>query len=134
MASAEVYDVIEQRLAGMLAGTTCVYENEDWPLQDNPQTWVYVEIFGDVYAQASIGADANNLIRENGQFLAHVMVPTGTGSRAARVLAKQIVDLFVGQDIGGVIFARATIGAGDPGRASGNYFAMTAAVDWQLDR
>lgn len=133
MASAEVYDAIEQRCRAMMPAVTWVFENEEFALPDTPEPFVYVEIYGGVYAPASIGGAGNDLKRESGQFLAHVMMPNGTGSRAARVIAKQIVDLFFAQDVGGVVFMDASIGTGDPGREFGNYYAMTAAIDWDRD-
>lgn len=133
MASAEVYDVIEQRCRAMLPAVTFVFENEEFSLPDTPAPFVYVEIYGDVFAEASIGDAGNNLERESGQFLAHVMTPNGTGSRAARVLAKQIISLFFAQESGGVLFKDATLGSGDPGREFGNYYAMTASIAWERD-
>ena len=137
MASAEVYDVIEQRLTDQWSATPVVFENRSWPLADAPAAFVYVEVFGDYFDQESIGGGEGlsaNLWREGGQLLMHVMVPNDTGTSAARGFAKQLVDLFRGQDIDGVVFRNAAIGAGDPGKEDGNYYRMTASVTWQRDQ
>ena len=136
MSSAETFDAVEQTLRGQWSATPLVFENEDWPTPDTPAPWVLVELFGDFFDQQSIGggpALADNLWREGGVLLMHVMTPNGTGTREARVLAKQLADLFRGQDIGGVEFKGASIGAGEKGTEDGNYFRMTASVTWQRD-
>jgi len=137
MASAEVFDVIEQRLGAEWGSTPVVFENDLWSAPDTPAPFVFVEVFGDFFSQASIGGGEGleaNLWREEGQLLLHVMTPNDTGSRAARVTAKQLLDLFRGQEIGGVVFRDAAIGAGEPGRNFANYYAMTASVTWQRDQ
>lgn len=136
MSSAAVYDVVQQRLAALWTATPVVFENQDWPTADTPAAFVFVEIYGDSFDQASIGGgdalDAN-LWREEGQLLMHVLVPSGTGSRAARAHAETLAVLFRGQEIGGVIFRGASLGATEPGVQDGQYFRMTCAVSWQRD-
>jgi hypothetical protein len=136
MASAEVFDVVSQRLTAEWTATPVVFENEDWPTPDTPAPFVLVELFGDFFDQASIGggpAVTDNLWREGGVLLMHVMIPNNTGTRGARVFAKGLVDLFRGQDIGGVVFRDAAMGAGEKGEEDGNYYRMTASVTWQRD-
>lgn len=137
MASAAVYDVIEQRLTALWTATPVVFENMDFPdLAETPAPFVFVEIYGDVFDQASIGGgagQASNLWREAGQLLMHVMTPQGTGTRDARLYAKQLVDLFRGEEVGGVVFRDCAIGAGEAGENDGNYYRMTASVTWQRD-
>ncbi len=137
MSSAEVFDVIEQRLGAEWTTTPKVFENDEFEAPNEPAPFIFVEIFGDFFDQASIGGGEGvdaNLWRETGQLLMHVMTPNGTGSRDARVAAKALIDLFRGQEIGGVEFRDASIGAGEPGRVFANYYAMTASVSWQRDQ
>lgn len=136
MSSQLVYDVVEQRLDANWTATPVVFENEDFPTPDDPAAFVFVELYGDVFDQISIGGGdevGDNLWREAGSLLMHVMTPNGTGTRDARAFAKQLVDLFRGQEIGGVTFRDAAIGAGEPGENDGNYFRMTASVSWLRD-
>ncbi|MER9710172.1 hypothetical protein NKJ13_07870 [Mesorhizobium sp. M0174] len=135
MASPEAFDVVEQQIADRWNITPVVFENDDYQLPDVPTEFVYVEIYGDFYDQISLGAEPreDNLWREGGQVYLHLMTPNNTGSRRARVLAKQLVGLFRGQDIEGVTFRDASIGAGDPGRTFANYYAMTATVNFERD-
>ena len=136
MASVIAFDTIEQLLRAQWTATPIFFENESWQVASTPAHFVYVEIFGDIFDQASLGADprTGNLWRERGQLYLHVMTVRDSGSRQARLLAGQLVDLFRGQDIGTLTFLDASIGAGDPGKADGNYYAMTATIDWERDQ
>lgn len=136
MSSPEAYSAIHDYLAGAWSGPTLAFENDDFQLPATPTLWVLVEIFGDIYEQASIGAETvtANLWREEGQILAHFMAPRGSGTLAVRQSAMQFLDLFRGQDIGGVIFETMSIGAGNAGDTTGAYFRMTATIDWYRDR
>jgi hypothetical protein len=136
MASPEAFDVVVQQIGDLWGGLTdVVFENDPYDLPDTPKEFVYVEIYGDFFGQISLGVEPreDNLWREAGQVYFHVMTPNGTGSRAARDLAKKLVGLFRGQDIGGVTFRDASIGAGDPGRTFANYYAMTATQNFERD-
>jgi len=136
MASPTAFDAIHDYLAAAWTGTPIVFENEPWPLPNDPAAFVFVEIVSSVYDQASIGGGdqrSDNLWRENGVVYGHVLTPSGTGSRPARVLAQQFIDLLRGQEIGPITFQGASIGAGMPGDQDGNYYRQTATVDWQRD-
>ncbi|RLP22265.1 hypothetical protein [Mesorhizobium sp. YM1C-6-2] len=135
MSSAATFDTIEQYLRAQWTTTPLVFENEPYELPGNPAHFVFVEIFGDVFDQASIGADPreDNLWREAGQLYLHVMTQNDIGSRLARQYADQLVDLLKGQDIGAVTFFGASKGAGEPGMKKANYWAFTATIDWQRD-
>jgi hypothetical protein len=113
-----------------------VFENENYDLPSELAPWLMVELFGSYYDQASIGGGeqvSDNLWREAGQLYGHVLIPSGTGSRAGRVLAQQFINLFRGQELGPIRFLGASIGAGEPGDRDGSYYRMTATVDWERD-
>jgi hypothetical protein len=136
MSSPTTFDPIEALLRAEWSSTPLVLENETWPAPDEPAPFLFVEIFGSYYDQASIGGGelvTDNLWRERGQLYGHVLIPNGTGSRPGRVLAQQFVDLFRGQDLGSIRFLGASIGAGQPGDQDGNYYRMTATIDWERD-
>lgn len=135
MSSPAAFDAIHDHLEAQWTATPIVFENEDWPTPDSPAAFVLVEIFGDFYDLASIGAGSvtANRWRETGQLLMHVMTPTGAGTATARTYAKQLLDLVRGQEIDGVIFRECSIGAGEPGTNDGNYFRMTATANWERD-
>ncbi|MCT7665669.1 phage tail terminator-like protein [Shinella kummerowiae] len=135
MASPEVFDTIKGYLDTAWTETPIAFENDGFEPPDDPEPWVLIEVFGDFFEQESIGAEmqTTNLWREQGQLVAHVMVPRGTGSSLARTHARAIVDLFRGQEVGSVVFTTASIGASEPGETDGSYFRMTATLDWSRD-
>ena len=134
MSSPDVFDRLETYLRTEWTDTPLVFENDEWPLDEGePAAFVYVEIFGGFYGQESVGDPGNNLWRETGTLQMHVLVPNTTGTRAARAHAKALVNLFKEVEVEGVRFRDMSVGAGEPGRATGNYFPMTATVDWEFD-
>ncbi|MCO5071139.1 MAG: DUF4128 domain-containing protein [Rhizobiaceae bacterium] len=135
MSSATAFAGIEAYLRANWSATPIWFENENWKLPNPPAHFLLVEVFGDFYDQASIGADPQdgNLYRETGQIYVHVMAPRGQGTATARTYAKQIVDLFRGNEDAGVRPRGASIGAGEPGEEDGNFFRMTVTLDWERD-
>ncbi|PWJ93526.1 hypothetical protein C8D77_101205 [Mesorhizobium loti] len=135
MSSLTTYDTIEQYLTAQWTTTPLIFENMPDDLPDDPAHFVFVEIFGDFFDQASIGAETRsaNLWREVGQLYLNVMTRNNIGTRKARELAGQLIDLFRGMEIGTVIFREASLGAGEAGKYKANYYAMTATINWQRD-
>lgn len=144
MSSLVTYDTVEQYLTAQwpsacsgasLQFAPLVFENFDDELPDEPAHFIQVEIYGDFFDQASIGAETRtaNLWREVGQIYLHVMTRNGIGTRLARQYAGLAIDLFRGMEIGTVIFREASLGAGEPGKVKANYYAMTATINWQRD-
>lgn len=136
MSSAATFTAIHDYLVAQWSATPIVFENEPHPLPGTPEHWVLVEIFGDTFDQASIGAgsrDANKW-RETGVVYLNVMTTRDIGSAQARTYAGQLVDLMRGLDVGVVRCLDASIGAGEPGEGDGNYWRMTATVSWERDQ
>lgn len=139
MASLIAFDAIESYLRQKWSGDMqrvepLVFENENF-IQDG-STWIYVEIFGNLYDQESIGAETitGNLWREEGLLSLHVMMPRGQGSRLGRQVAYDLAQLFRGVELpGNLRFMTQSIGAGEPGDEDGNYNRMSLVIDWQRD-
>jgi hypothetical protein len=110
-----------------------VFENEDFPISGEVAAFVYVEIFGQMFTQESIGAPGHNLWRETGTMQLHVFVPNSSGSRDARVYAFALAQLFRETSVTGMHLGALSIGAGEPGKADGNYFPMSVTLDWERD-
>ncbi|WP_377299673.1 hypothetical protein [Rhizobium sp. SGZ-381] len=138
MASAETFDAFKGVLDAEWTATALVFENETGQeLVEAGLPFVYVEIYGSSYDQQSVGSPGSNLWLEQGSTWLHVMVPSGKGSRQARIWAKQLIDLFREQSIIAVpatgeqlFMPEMSIGAGEPGRDFPQYFAMTATIQW----
>lgn len=129
MASPETFDAFAARLADWET-TPVVYENDNFKLPATPAPFVFVEIVGDSYAQDTFGAPGENMWLERGMTFLHVMVPSGTGSRAGRALANDLLYLFREQPISTLFMPEMSIGAGEPGRDFAQYFAVTASIAW----
>jgi hypothetical protein len=140
MSSKAAFDAIKGTLDTYAADPGALpvrYENEFVQdlLDANTAAWLYVEVYGDFFDQASIGAEpvTANRWREGGVVFLHVMVPSGSGSGLARGYAGELLELFQGQEIDGVRFRDASIGEGEPGRDFPNYWAMAASIEWERD-
>lgn len=135
MSSPAAFDAIHDYLVANWNATPLHFENEDWDTAASPAALLYVEIFSSIYDQASIGAGTRqtNLWREDGTVSLHVLVPNNTGTSAARSLAKLAADLFRGDPIASMRFGQISLGAGEPGERDGNYYRMTATIDWERD-
>lgn len=133
MSSQTVFDIIRGELVPSWTATDIVFENTFY--ETTGQGFVFVEVAGSYYDQASIGAapQTANRWREGGILFLNYMAPAGAGTSAARGVAQQLIDIFRGKDISGVTFDKGSIGAGEPGQDFPGYWAMTATLEWQYD-
>ena len=143
MASGRVYQAIRDHLDAEWTLTPIAFENEDKDgsgnaLPPNPAvTYVEVELTGNSYAMQSLGADpvSDNRWDEAGFLFLNVNVPRGEGAVEGRTFAKQLLDLFRGTLLltdQSLEFGDGGIGAGRPGRLSGNWWTIPAYVRWQV--
>jgi hypothetical protein len=130
MASPETFDAFQARLNSAWNETPLVFENDGYQLPDMPAPFLYVEIYGDAYDQESFGAPEQNMFLEEGATYLHMMVPSFTGSRQARVYVNAALNLFREQPIGDLFMPKMSIGAGEPGRDFPNYWALTGTIEW----
>lgn len=129
MSSTAAYDAIKSRLDEWVE-TDVVYDDPFYVLPDTPAPFVFVEIFGTSFDQETMGAPGNNMWLEHGTAYLHVMIPSGTNSRDARVLADRLLTLFREREAQGLRITEADIGKGEPGANFANYWAMTATLFW----
>lgn len=137
MASPEAFAIIKGVFDNSWSGAPAAFENDGFTPGEPPAPWLFVEAVGDIFSQASIGGGDDrddNLWRETGSLMVHVMVPNGTGSLIARQLGRDVASLFRGRDIGSMTFGDASLGAGQPGDDDGNYWRFTVTIDWQRDQ
>lgn len=135
MSTATAYSAIKAYLDANWTSSTLVYENSDTPQPATPVPFVFVEISGNMYDQASVGADRENLFREDGSVWLHVMVPSGTGSLLARQHGEALVEMLRSSELldGRLVFRTASVGLGEAGTEDGNYWRLPIRIDWQLD-
>jgi len=133
MSSPAAFDAFYDKLDSDWTATPVKFENEfmeDVLQAESPAAFVYVEIYGDSYNQDSIGSPGSNTWLEQGVTYLHVMTPSGTGSRPARVHADNLLNLFREQSIDGLRMPEMSIGEGQPGKDLPNYWAMTVTIHW----
>lgn len=87
--------------------------------------WLSVEAEGDVLEPIELGGGA---WEERGVFIVHVVVPLGTGSLAARQIAKDVANIYRGV-VGYTVYRRAVIGSGSP-TEDGKWWVLTVNVEW----
>jgi hypothetical protein len=137
-----VYDEVRDYLASNWTATPLLFDNETadssgaFPTEAGGP-FVRVEMIGDLYGAASIGAGSDdlNLYREQGQIYMTVIVPGGTGSRLARLHAKALIDLFRGRELasGRIRFRDGSLGLGQRSTLEGNWYELNASVDYLAD-
>jgi hypothetical protein len=134
--SATPATAIRARLEANWHTTPIVFENEtfEWPHESDatPKAFVALEFPGGSGQQWTIGNPGANAWREDGAFLLHVLVPTGSGAKVGRQYADDLAALFRGQSFGGV-----TCWESGPPRATeppnGNYFRLTIATRFHYE-
>tara|TARA_R110002074_G_scaffold21173_5_gene66097 strand:+ start:14382 stop:14813 length:432 start_codon:yes stop_codon:yes gene_type:complete len=142
MAASDATDAaFEAHFAENFDGVRAVFENDADPEITGRDPWVYIENESDEDDQASLGAGSasghgDNLMRETGRVGFYVLVPIGSGRKAARQLRDQIVAAFAAQDIGPVTCRAAHRVSGyawDGVHANGNWQAFPVLIDWYRD-
>lgn len=112
------------RLTAAALGYSIEWPNEAFSPPDL-SAWLSVEAEGDVLEPIEIGGGA---WEERGVFIVHVIVPLGTGSLAARQIAKDVANIYRGV-VGYTIYRRAVIGSGSP-TEDGKWWVLTVNVEW----
>jgi hypothetical protein len=133
MSSDTVYSAVRDFLTDNWTATAIAWENEPFEKPEPPAPWIMVEVSGDAYDQASIGAGSPsaNRWREEGMVWCHVFAPAGSGSLTARQHAAALADLFRGLELPGDIeFRRLSIGLGEPGDEDGNWWRISLSAEW----
>lgn len=129
---------IKDRLRQGFTAAPIAWPNEQFERPKDPQArtllpYVLLELAGEEFDQASIGAPGQNLFRTEGRLAVHVYVPAMTGDDQALQMAKQIRDLFCGQEIAGVEFRRARVYPGADGDDNGAYWRRSIVIDWRYE-
>lgn len=145
--AAPPYDPVYDAIKGFLEDGTegwdpsiaaLVFENTtNGPPDGSVAPWVLILIESQIYGQESIGGGeeaGGNRWDETGRIWFHVFTPINTDSREARRIAKALVKMFRGKQMlsDRLTFGDADMSAGDPGAENGNYYLLSAGLDWFL--
>jgi hypothetical protein len=122
--SPEPWTDARDRLTAAALGYPIEWPNEAFTAPEF-STWLSVEAEGDILEPIELG---NGAYEERGVFIVHVLVPLGTGSLAARQIAKDVANIYRGVN-GPTIYRRAVIGSGSP-TEDGKWWVLTVNIDW----
>ncbi|ONG53450.1 hypothetical protein BKE38_12100 [Pseudoroseomonas deserti] len=129
MASPEAWLDARSRIEAAQVGVPIEWPNEPFePPTEGDRLHLVVEMAGHVTEPAEMGQDGVWL--EDGTLYMHVLIKAGAGSLRALVLAKHMVGLFRGLPPGPMAYRRASIGAGHRPEKDGEWWCLTASVDW----
>lgn len=95
---------------------------------DTLTLWLAVEMDSHADHPIEIGA---TVWQEEGTLSVHVMAPIGTGTDAARILGKQVMDLFRHLASAPVIYLSSAIGSGAAADPRGLWWVTTVSIDWR---
>jgi len=110
------------------------WQNETNDLPATPAPLVYVEVIGESERIVGFGGGrGNNLWRKDGRIEAHVFVQKGTAIATANQYADEIGAIFRGQRFSGVDCWQAAVLDGQSDADNGNYFGVTARIDFTVD-
>lgn len=129
MASPEAWLDARRRLEAAALGVPIEWPNEAFTAPtEGDRLHLVVEIAGDVAQPAEM--DPAGIWLEEGTLYVHVLIAAGRGSLRPRVLAKHVVGLFRGLPAGPMLYRRASIGAGHRPEKDGEWWCLTASIDW----
>lgn len=110
------------------------FENEDLTRTVPDAPWVAMSMTGGYYGQESMGAvrQADNRWDEKGDLWFAVLVKSGSGAIRARQIAKQLCDLFRGQQLlnDSLEFLDSFISSGGPSQRDGGWYEIPVQIKW----
>lgn len=109
-------------------GVAIAWPNITFKKPNPPALWLDVESTSHVIAPVELGG---GVWQEEGTLYLSVFAPAGTGSTAARTLAKTVSNIFRGQYGGPVIYLGGSIGNGTISEPDGMWWVITVTVDWR---
>ena len=138
MSTATAFTAIRAHLEANWTATALVFDNEviatPADASGNDLPFVQVQITGDLWDQASIGAGdrLENRWEETGELLLSVIVPTGTGSLLARQHAEALANIFRGLNLdeSNIEFRDISIGLGVAAQDRGSWWLLPMRINW----
>lgn len=109
-------------------GVPIAWPNKTFTRPAPPGPWLSVDITSFVLDPIELGG---TVWQEEGTLYVDVFVPAGSGSDAARQLAKTVSNLFRGQYGGPVVYNGGSIGNGSIAEPDGMWWLITVTVQWR---
>lgn len=134
MASPAVVAAFEAALAADWSETPIIAENaSDGDAPADGSAFLFVHYPYASRDQISVGAPGTNVFREEGAARLVLNVARGSGLDQGHQWAQQLVELFIGRDLGGVIVRAIDGPATDDRNESGNYYRLAIAIAYEHD-
>lgn len=116
--------------AALIDPTLVSWPNEGFvvPAPQDVTAWIAVEMTSTVLEPIELGGA---VWEEAGILWVHIFVPWGSGSDVARLLAKNVVNAYRSLPVGDITYTRASFGDGGRDEVNGNWWRMTASIEWQ---
>lgn len=108
-------------------GVPIAWPNEVFDKPEPVAPWIHVEMTSDVMAPIEL---SGGVWQEEGTLYIDVFVPTGTGTDAARTLAKNASNIFRAVS-GPVVYLGGSIGNGSVSENDGMWWLITVTVRWR---
>lgn len=116
--------------SGVIDPALIAWPNEPFIQPEPPAIWVAVEATGDACDPIEMPA---LVYRETGSAYFHVFTPANCGTDGARLLAKQIFDIYRGLGPREVVYRGGSIGNSAIADTEGMWSLITVAVEYQYD-
>ncbi|UPY35499.1 phage tail terminator-like protein [Sediminicoccus sp. KRV36] len=136
MSTLDAFTKIRDHLTTMWTTTPLSWDNEAFTTpadaSGNDLPFVHVQIIGDLFDQASIGAGNRlaNRWEEEGDLLLTVIVPEGIGSVLARTYASALAEIYRGLQLADIEFRDISIGLGVAAEDRGAWWALPVRINW----
>lgn len=136
MSSLAVRDAIKRRIEELNLLPYIDMENDTATPPNTLTPWVTVQYPGAVEGQITFGNPGADTFREEGTFIVHIMVPTGTKLRDALTYAEDFRNTFRSTRFDGVRVHTADAPTAEKGATmagNGNWAGVAFAVDYDFD-
>lgn len=132
MSTDGAYSLIRAYLVEHWTATPLAWDNEGFAKPNPARPFIEVQVTGNIWDQASIGAGdrLEERWQEEGELFLNVIVPKGTGSLEARQIATQAANLFRGLQLGDIEFREISIGLGVPAEEHGPWWLLPVRISW----
>ena len=128
MSSLIPFDDARTKILAANLGVPIAWPNVTFNKPITPGPWLAVECTSHTIDPIEL---SGGVWSEEGTVYVDVFVPTGTGTDAARTLAKSISNIFRGIYTGPVIYNGGSIGNGSISENDGMWWVITVTVQWR---
>jgi hypothetical protein len=133
MASPGVIATFEERLAAEWSFCPIIPENAQGDTPIDGSAFLFVHYPFVTREQVTFGVPGANVFREDGAARMVLNIERGSGLDQARAWIEDLVAIFIGRDIGGVIIRGVDGPVTDDRNEDGNYFSLAVAFSYQTD-